>query len=155
MAAPEAPAVAEYFAVPDPADPARMTYWRRSRGVLRPWPPRARYGPLLTRADVPAVEPARREFLLRWAAQVAAPWRTAILAAVETDPLACAARFASFQTRCCCCGRVLRDSASKTYGAGPECRSGWPASALAAMVEAVGRAHAAAADTDFDLERTS
>lgn len=132
----------EYFAVPDPADPARMTYWRQQNGIRKPWPPKARYGPQLIRAEVPTDRYERHGFLLQWFDQVGTPWRLAVVAAIDADPAGCAARFAAFTTRCCQCGRRLKDPASKTYGIGPECRTGWPDSELAMLAEAVGRAHA-------------
>ena len=50
-----------YFAIPDPLDPVRMTYWalmirpRRGRkeGDLVPWPPGTSYGPSGEPQDVP------------------------------------------------------------------------------------------------------
>ncbi len=136
---------AEYFAVPHPSDAARMTYWRRgARGNLKPWPARARYGPELRRSDVPTgLGPADlREWAAAWYRQHAVPWHAAVRAAIDADPDTAAARFAAFATRCCSCGRRLTDSASKTYGIGPECRADLPAAVLAAYAEAVGRAHA-------------
>lgn len=136
----------EYFAVPDPADPHRITYWRQTAHTLTAWPPAARYHPLLLKSDVPAglTGQARREWLWAWAREHLHPWFDAVRFAIAADPHGCAARFAALHTRCCCCGRKLRDPASKTYGVGPECRDGWPAEVLSAMVEQVGRAHAAA-----------
>lgn len=135
---------AEYFAVPDPADHGRMTYWRRTAHTLRPWPPRARYEPRLLRTDVPdgLTGNELREYAVRWWHEVAGPWHDAITAAIDTDPAGCAARFAALTTRCCWCGRRLTDSASKTYGIGPDCRAGYPDESLAELAEAVGRAHA-------------
>ncbi len=136
---------AEYFAVPNPTDPGQVTYWRRdSTGRLKPWPAKARYGPALYRRDIPAdLNPQQRqEWMAEWFRQHAYPWHAAICEAVDRDPAGCAARFAAFTTRCCQCGKKLHDPASKTYGVGPDCRDGWPDLVLAAMVEAVGQAHA-------------
>lgn len=136
-----------YVAVPDPADPTRITYWRRTGGKLTPWPAKARYGPVLYRTDLPAgLSPQQRqEWIAAWYRQHSYPWHDQVSAAVDADPDGCAARFAAFTTRCCQCGKVLRDPESKTYGVGPDCRQGWPDAVLAAMVEAVGRAHATVA----------
>jgi hypothetical protein len=136
----------EYFAVPDPTDPQRMTYWRQTDQRFTAWPARARYGPRLLKSDVPAelTGRARQEWIWKWAADHLNPWFAAVRTAIADDPNGCAARFAALSTRCCWCGRVLKDAASKTYGVGPECRDGWPAEVLAAMVAAVGREHAAA-----------
>lgn len=138
------PVTAEYFAVADPTDPARITYWRRTNGKLAPWPSRARYGPQLLRSDLPAglAGQERQEWIQAWFRAHVTPWHTQVHATIDTNPETCAARFAAFTTRCCQCGRTLRDPASKAYGVGPECRDGWPDTVLAAMVEAVGRAHA-------------
>ncbi|BCJ65133.1 DUF6011 domain-containing protein [Polymorphospora rubra] len=132
-----------YYAVPDPADPTAMTYWRTGRRGLAMWPPKARYGPLLFAADVPpGLKGLDREaFIRNWAATVRTPWQEAVNAAIEIDPDGCAAMFAVFMTRCCYCGRRLTDPESKAYGIGPECRRGVPAPVLAAMANAVGRAH--------------
>lgn len=133
-----------YFAVPDPTDSTLMTYWRQSGAKLTPWPSRARYGPQLLRTDLPPAlrGQERQEWIWAWCREHLTPWHEQVRAAIDADPRECAARFAAFATRCAECGRALRDPASKTYGVGPECREGWPAAALAAMVEAVGRAHA-------------
>lgn len=136
---------ADYFAVHNPTDPSQITYWRRdSAGRLNPWPAKARYGPALYRTDIPAgLDPQRRqEWMADWFRQHTYPWHAAIRDAVDRDPAGCAARFAAFTTRCCQCGKKLHDPASKAYGVGPDCRDGWPKPVLAAMVEAVGRAHA-------------
>ncbi|QKW15457.1 DUF6011 domain-containing protein [Verrucosispora sp. NA02020] len=138
---------ADYFAVPDPTNPRQITYWRRTSGRLKPWPAKARYGPVLYRTDLPEglKGQAQQEWIIRWHRQHTFPWHEAIRAAVDSDPTGCAARFAAFTTRCCQCGKQLHDPTSKTYGVGPDCRDGWPDAVLALMVEAVGRAHAAAA----------
>jgi hypothetical protein len=140
------PESADYFAVADPNDATRITYWRRTEGRLKPWPATARYGPALYRTDLPAdlKGQAQREWIASWHRQHTFPWHEAIRAAIDSDPTGCAARFAAFTTRCCQCGKRLRDPTSKTYGVGPDCRDGWPDAVLASMVEAVGRAHAAA-----------
>jgi len=137
-------AEAEYFAVIDPDDPERMTYWRRGPRGLKPWPQKATYGPVLRKSDVPAVlrGEARREWVRQWFGE-RRPWSEAVHEAIDADPDGCRARFAAFTSRCCCCGRALTDPASKTYGIGPECRDGVSADVLARMVEQIGRLHAA------------
>lgn len=134
----------EYFAVPDPADAGRMTYWRSAGRGLRAWPPAARYGPRLLRREVPAGLTGKplRAFVTAWYRQHVAPWHDAIKTAIAEDPQKCAARFAALTTRCCLCGRSLTDPASKTYGIGPDCRAGLPGILLAELTEAVGRADA-------------
>lgn len=134
----------EYFAVPDPTNPAQMTYWRRTPTLFKPWPAKARYAPELFPDDVPKnlYGSDRHEWIRVWHQQHRHPWFAAILAAIDTDPEGCAARFAAFTVRCIQCGRVLKDPTSKTYGIGPDCRDGMPADLLAALSEAVGRAHA-------------
>lgn len=134
----------DYFAVPDPSDPGRITYWRRTNGRYKPWPAKARYGPTLYRTDVPAgLNPQQRqEWIAAWFREHAQPWHEQLQAAINNRPGECAARFAAFTTRCCQCGKRLHDPASKAYGVGPDCRDGWPDAGLAAMAESVGRAHA-------------
>ncbi|MBM0239370.1 hypothetical protein JNW88_23525 [Micromonospora sp. ATA32] len=136
---------ADYFAVPDPADPGRITYWRRTSGTLKPWPAKARYGPVLYRTDLPAGLDAqqRQQWAADWYRENAHPWHDRVRAAIDSAPDECAARFAAFTTRCRQCGKLLHDPASKAYGVGPDCRDGWPEAVLALAAEAVGRAHAA------------
>lgn len=136
----------EYFAVVDPSDPGRMTYWRSGKRGLKPWPAQARYGPVLYRSDVPAdlSGTARREWIATWFAERSQPWHQAIREAIATDPDDCRARFAAFTSHCCMCGRGLTDPASKTYGIGPECRTGISSTTLARLAELVARAHALA-----------
>lgn len=135
---------AMYYAVPDPADPARMTYWRRTGRGLRPIPANARYGPVLLKHDVPADlrGQQRREWVYAWQRQHLYPWHATVHAAIDADPIGCAARYAALQARCAWCGRRLTDPDSKTYGIGPDCRQGWPPAELAALAQAVARAHA-------------
>lgn len=140
----------DYYAVLDPDDPDRMTYWYRTkRGRIMPHPPKAHYGPVLFRADVPAGldQQARGAWVSNWFRTVSRPWHQTVREAIEADPVTAGARFAKFACRCCCCGRTLTDPDSKTYGVGPDCRSGLPASILAQLNEAVGRVHAASVTT--------
>ena len=134
-----------YFAVVDPDDPEKMTYWRRdNRGTLSPWPQRASYAPALYRSDLPRGlgGAARTEYVQDWYRTHRDPWWSAIRAAIDADPAAASARFAAWAMRCCCCGRTLTDAASKTYGIGPECRAELPAGLLTLLADEVGRLHA-------------
>ena len=134
-----------YYAVPDPNHQDQITYWRKDkRGNLRPWPPKARYGPVLLRRDVPPDMPPqdRNEWVRGWYREHAYPWHDAIRATIDTEPELCLARFATFTSRCCWCGRTLTDAASKTYGIGPDCRSGLSDNLLAALANGTGKAHA-------------
>lgn len=140
----------DYYAVPDPHDPERMTYWyRNKRGELKPHPTKARYGPRLTWADITEAGVNRHdrtavsEFVSNWYQTVFQPWHIAVREAIKQDPITTGLRFARFACRCCSCGRTLTDPSSKTYGIGPECRQGMPAEMLARLNEAVGRIHAA------------
>lgn len=140
-----------YYAVPDPDDPGRMVYLRRNaRGHLDPWPAKARYGPVLYKRDVPAGLKGedRQAWISEWIARNSRRWWAAVRQAVADDPDTAQARFAALCTRCCMCGRVLTDQASKAYGIGPECRAGWPDEWLATMAERVGRMHAALESTE-------
>ncbi|MBA3891797.1 MAG: hypothetical protein H0X64_14845 [Gemmatimonadaceae bacterium] len=122
-----------------------MTYWRRGAGgLLKQWPPKARYGPILLRSGVPAglAGQARQEWIAAWFERHSLPWHAAIRESIAADPDSGRARFAAFTSRCCMCGRHLTDPASKVYGIGPECRDGWSADVLAHMAELIARTHA-------------
>lgn len=139
-----------YFAVPDPDDPAVMTYWRRNaRGELAPHPLRAAYGPMLyRRGDHDHVVPhtlrgqARRNWVAYWCRTVRHHWLARVESAIADDESAAARRFATFCTRCCICGRTLTEESSRAYGIGPECRAGPSDEVLARLADAVSRAHA-------------
>lgn len=144
------------YAIPDPHDPAAVSYWRRKdtktrRGGIESsfaaWPPKARYGPVLLKRDVPKDLHGKDlgDYLNRWMVEVRQPFYDAVIAAVLADPVAAGKRFAELTSRCCSCGRTLTDDLSKCYGIGPECRSGIPAEVLARYyAPALGRAHAEA-----------
>lgn len=114
-----------YYAIVDPRDADRMTYWRRKTGR------------------------GNRPELVSWPLNVDQTVRVGytmqITAAISADPVAAGKRFAELTTRCCMCSRRLRDEKSKVSGIGPECRKsvpGWLVERY--LVPAVERAHAAA-----------
>jgi hypothetical protein len=134
-----------YYAVLDPADPSVMTYWRAKSGRVKAWPTNARYGPVFLKRDTPSK--SDREAYIAYAKKCTAAlrlWGDQLAVELEADPDMARARFAALTTRCCDCGRALTDAASKVAGIGPECRSGVPDGALAALADGVARAHAAA-----------
>lgn len=134
-----------YFAVPDPSDATRMTYWREAGGKRKPWPAKATYGPALYRTDLPdgLDWQARQDWIADWMRANAWPWYEQVNAAIEADRAGCARRFAEFTSRCCQCGRKLRDPATKVEGIGPECREDAPAWLMTAAASEVSRVHAA------------
>jgi hypothetical protein len=125
-----------YYAVPDPRPGVEeITYWRVRAGSFGPWPKKARYGPTLTRSDLPeGMDPRSEEcraFADRWFDETKEPYDAAIVRAISADPIAAKHRFSDFQVRCCDCGRKLTNDLSKVYGIGPECRKGLPDAVLA------------------------
>ena len=137
----------DYFAVPDPLDPTRLSYWYRPKrgrkaGKLQPWPPRRnRWGTLL-RADVLAQPSEQRETYQVDHWRLVREGRLQVARQIEDDPIGCAARFAAARS-ICCCGRALTDEHSKAYGIGPDCRQGIRPDVLAALIERMAAAHAA------------
>lgn len=132
----------EYFAIPDPLDPAKASFWYLPDGAraVSPWPPRrSRWGRLLKK-DIPhdkKTEPeAYRQFVRQHFAKVAAA-RIQADTLIARDPDAAAARFAALAVRCCFCGRELTDDRSRVYGVGPDCRAGAPAGLVDAIAEQV------------------
>ncbi len=138
-----------FYAVPDPRpDTNEMTYWRARPGQFGAWPKKARYGPTLTRDDLPEGMDPRSEggqaFIQRWIERERDPYWSAIVEAIASEPLTAQHRFADFTVRCCSCGKKLTNDASKVYGIGPECRKGLPQEVLANYYrQDVSRAHAA------------
>jgi hypothetical protein len=134
---------AGYYAVPDPNNPDVITYWRRTSTSLAAWPAKARYGPPLPRrSELPPPGPERDAFVKAWHATSRA-YLDQIVAAITAEIVAAGKRFADFGIRCCQCGRALRDATSKTYGIGPDCRTGMDPAWLAHyLTPRVGRAHA-------------
>lgn len=138
----------DYFAVPDPLDPFKLSYWYRPKrgrqaGELQPWPPRRnRWGRLL-RADVLAqpVEQRMAYQINHW--KRVRDGRREVAQQIDTDPTGAAARFAAAQSICCCCGKGLTDERSKTYGIGPDCRAGVQPETLASLIAAMAVVHAA------------
>lgn len=136
-----------YHALPDPDDAGRMTYWRcDDSGRLREWPAKARYGPILTKAMVPASldHEARRRWMLNWIETVSGPWHQQIRNTIDAEPQMTAARFADLKRCCAMCGRPLDEPTSRVYGVGPDCRDKLPPAMLPALLEAMRRAHAEA-----------
>ncbi len=137
-----------YFAVPDPLDPDRLSYWYRPKrgrdaGKILPWPLRRNRWGVLLRKDVLAqpVEQRDEYRIVHWKRVREA--RQEIADRIEKDPIGCAARFAAAQSICCCCGKGLTDERSKTYGIGPDCRSGINPAVLILLIERMAAAHAA------------
>lgn len=133
-----------YYAIPDPHDPSIVSYWRQGPRGLKPWPTKARYGPVFYMRDRPKDRTQLASYLADVRA-VLARYPIAVREAIVADPEAARARFAELSSHCCICGRSLTDPASKTYGIGPECRQGVPDVVLARLAERMGRAHAASA----------
>ncbi|MFD3777326.1 DUF6011 domain-containing protein [Streptomyces sp. NPDC058612] len=133
-----------YYAIPDPDNPATMTYWRSTVDSVRMWPAKAWYGPPKPlKRDAPADRDERGEWLYAWYERQLA-WRLAATTAIEAEPDACLARFAALTVRCCGCGRPLTDARSKTLGLGPDCRSGYDEAWLArTYTPLIAEAHAA------------
>lgn len=140
------------YAIPDPHTPDLFSFWRRhdakTRRGTRPefaaWPPKARTGPILYKADVPADlhGQARAEWVSAWHGKHRAPYTAAVVDAIAADLIAAGRRFAALTVRCCQCGRALRDALSKAYGIGPDCRHGVDTEILALyLTPLVGRAH--------------
>lgn len=133
----------EYLATPDVDHPDTLTLWHQPPGChAMPHPNRRAYGPHLTRADIPAElrDPQRSEWIGTWIRTVQTPWFDKMRAALAAEPTAAAGRYAATQGKCCCCNQQLDDPASLRIGAGPDCRDGWPTSALDALTAAVAAA---------------
>ncbi len=140
----------EYFAVADPLDDSKTSYWYRPSkglhaGTLRPWPPRVSQWGRLRQSDVPFDHRTDRVRYLAFVdthfVRVGAA-RELVRRAVEADPDVAAARFAAFTVRCCLCGKILSDERSRCFGVGPDCRAGFAPLVLARFAEAVRVAHA-------------
>jgi Family of unknown function (DUF6011) len=138
----------DYFAVPDPLDPTKLSYWYRPKrgrraGKLQPWPPRRnRWGILLAKDVLAQPVEQRDEYRIAHWKRVRAA-REEIAQAIESDPIGAAARFAAAHSACCCCGKALTDERSKTYGIGPDCRQGIYPEILALHIQSMAKAHAA------------
>jgi hypothetical protein len=149
-----------YYAIPDPHDPTIVSRWhmtkpdRNGRCHLNPWPPKARYGPALApRPDFPRdlSDADLRAAVDEWIRPVQ-EYRAAVEAAIEADIMGTGARFAAYATRCCFCGRALRDPKSRSYGVGPECGDGLGDEFMAAMAARVGAAIAEAEIAEAESE---
>jgi hypothetical protein len=98
------------YAIPDPDEPRRPTYWRVTNGKIQPWPSGAKYGPPRPPLTDPRPDPAIR------AAQLAV-WRTDIkqhrlrvIAAINADAPGAAARFTAGTERCSHCRRFFKQA---------------------------------------------
>lgn len=134
-----------YYAIPDPDNPATMTYWRAENGCIAMWPAKAWYGPArLLKRDAPTDRDERNAWARAWFDR-SQDWLARVRVAIEADPHAALKRYAEFSVRCCQCGRALTDDTSKVLGIGPECRRGIDPAVLCAInTPAVATAHAAA-----------
>lgn len=132
-----------YYAVLDPSTPATMTYWRAHGSRLTAWPAKAWHGPARPlKRDAPADHTERIAWMRAWQERYQA-WLEMLHAALDADPGMARRQFAEFATRCCLCGRTLRDEKSKCLGIGPECRRDMSDAALAQLLTpAVAAAHA-------------
>ncbi|WP_326814056.1 DUF6011 domain-containing protein [Streptomyces sp. NBC_01763] len=124
-----------YYAVLDPDGQETITYWRRVRtakvDALKAWPAKAWYGPPIPRrSEVPTDRAERDKFVAAWSERRRV-YVGKVVAAITSGPEVAGRCFADFRSRCCMCGRALRDNTSKTYGIGPECRSGMDPAVLA------------------------
>lgn len=138
-----------YYALPDPDNPAVMTYWHAKDGRIQPWPTKAWHGPLrLLKRDMPKDRDRMIAVWREWQARYGA-WANRVHDALDGDPHPARARFSAFTTRCFDCGRALTDAKSKTLGLGPDCRGGldeaWLASVMTPMIAAAHAAHAGGA----------
>jgi hypothetical protein len=92
------------FAVRDPGDAERWTFWRvvaltksGSRKALRTWPPHVRWAP-----ERPPYPPGlesreeRRDWSDGWYETVYWPWKDAVVAEIAARPVSCASDFAEF-----------------------------------------------------------
>lgn len=82
-----------WAAVPDPDNADRMTYWSiGSDGVIRDFPYGYRWRPYPP--HFPGVDQAQRSVLRQqWYDRTYYPWRRAVAAAIEADPVAAERRF--------------------------------------------------------------
>ncbi|MER5675799.1 DUF6011 domain-containing protein [Streptomyces sp. NPDC002238] len=133
-----------YYAAIDPTNPDTVTYWRSRAGIVSVWPKNARYGPARPlKRDAPSDRDELIAWLEKWNAGYV-KWLQAVHAVIDQDPAAARRKFAELSTRCCVCGRPLRDDRSKVLGVGPDCREGLSEDMLAQLVTpAIAAAHAA------------
>jgi hypothetical protein len=75
-----------HYAVPDPHDPGRLTFWAVVGGVARDWPAGTRWRPIAPRGLAPDDRDA-------WYQDVYYPWRAKVAEAIDADPAAAAAAF--------------------------------------------------------------
>ncbi len=89
------------FAVPDPDDEDRMTYWRvesitasGSKKELRPWPADVRWAPLRPPYPEGLDRQQRKDWSQDWYDDVYFAWKDEVVAAIAADPQAAADEFA-------------------------------------------------------------
>lgn len=146
-----------YYAIIDTYEPGLVSCWymtkpdRNGKRHLKPWPPKSRPGPklgprpeMLDSCDFgPGAAERRRAVCDEWVRPVV-EYHAAVERAILDDLEGAGARFAHYATRCCMCGRALKDPKSRYYGIGPECDNGLSDGDMARMATAVGRAVAEA-----------
>lgn len=130
-----------YYAVPDPVDPAKVSYWYEPRrgklaGTLQPWPPNRNHWGSLFHRDIPEglTEAQRRAFTDDYFRRVRQA-REDISGIIAADPAAAALRFSRYCVCCCSCGKALTADRSSVYGIGPECRKGVAPQVLSRLIE--------------------
>lgn len=82
------------FAVPDPDDPDRMTFWTAGGGRLNPWPDGMRWAPLPPKFD--RSDPDRKQQVDDFYAEVYHPWKRRVIDAINADREAATERFQEF-----------------------------------------------------------
>lgn len=114
-----------YYAVPDPGNAEVLTLWRVVNDHVKASPPKALWGPVLYRRDVPKglSTPDRAAWIRDWFQRVRFPWDEAVRAAIAADPETAGALYAKTSIRCRNCAKPLTDATSKAAGRGPDCRA--------------------------------
>lgn len=145
-----------YYAIHDPHQSERITCWRETPGRLEAWPKGIRVGPIgpLTNADFPANKAERQRFRKN-INQAQRDYYAKVRAQICADPDLARARFATFTTRCCICGRTLTDPESKALGIGPDCGRTVDDETRVHLADAVSRLLAEADQRDPVLPQTT
>lgn len=81
------------YAVADPDDPGRLTYWSVAGGAVRDYPPGTRWRPMPPPHPVGLPRDQQAAVRQRWYAGPYRRWRDAVDAAIVADPAGAAARF--------------------------------------------------------------